>query len=99
MLKLLRLIPIEYQSGVRDGEVVIPLKYREVKSFAIQVRQMINELLPVWRKGKAQVLSPLNPQLHKRALRPPLLLFRIIPEQSAIHDQSGAGDVSGVIRG
>ncbi len=52
VLKLLRLIPMEYQAGVRDGEIVVPLEYREAKSFTIQCQQIINELMPVWRKTK-----------------------------------------------
>src|SRR5690606_27472460 len=52
VLKLLRLIPMEYQSGVRDGEVVIPIEYREAKSFTIQCQQIVNELMPVWRETK-----------------------------------------------
>ena len=46
VLKLLRLIPKEYQSGVRDGEITIPIEYREAKSFTIQTQQIINELMP-----------------------------------------------------
>jgi high-affinity iron transporter len=57
VLKLLRLIPKEYQSGVRDGEITIPIEYREAKSFTIQARQIVNELIPVWRQTKAQALE------------------------------------------
>lgn len=57
ILKLLRLIPMEYQSGVRDGEVVIPIEYSEAKSFAIQCQQIVNELIPVWRQTKAEALQ------------------------------------------
>ena len=57
VLKLLRLIPREYQSGVRDGEITIPIEYREAKSFTIQTRQIVNELMPVWRQTKAQALE------------------------------------------
>jgi high-affinity iron transporter len=57
VLKLLRLIPKEYQSGVRDGEITIPIEYREAKSFTIQTRQIVNELMPVWRQTKAQTLE------------------------------------------
>jgi high-affinity iron transporter len=57
VLKLLRLIPREYQSGVRDGEITIPIEYREAKSFTIQARQIVNELIPVWRQTKAQALE------------------------------------------
>lgn len=57
ILKLLRLIPMEYLSGVRNGEIVIPLEYREAKSFTIQCQQIINELMPVWRQTKAEPLK------------------------------------------
>ncbi len=63
ILKLLRLIPMEYQSGVRDGEVTIPIEYREAKSFTIQTQQIINELMPVWRETKAEALANNGPAL------------------------------------
>jgi high-affinity iron transporter len=63
VLKLLRLIPKEYQSGVRDGEITIPIEYREAKNFTIQTRQIINELRPVWRQAKAQALEKHGPEL------------------------------------
>lgn len=52
LLKLLRLVPLEYRSGVRDGEIVIPVEYREARSFTVQARQIANELLPIWRKAR-----------------------------------------------
>lgn len=63
ILKLLRLIPMEYQSGVRDGEVTIPIEYREAKSFTIQTQQIVNELTPVWRQSKAEALTNSGPTL------------------------------------
>ena len=63
VLKLLRLIPKEYQSGVRDGEITIPIEYREAKSFTIQTRQIVNELMPVWRQTKAEALEKNGPDL------------------------------------
>jgi high-affinity iron transporter len=63
VLKLLRLIPKEYQSGVRDGQVTIPIEYREAKSFTLQARQIVNELMPVWRQTKAQALEKSGPVL------------------------------------
>jgi high-affinity iron transporter len=57
VLKLLRLIPKEYQSGVREGQITIPIEYREAKSFTIQTRQIVNELMPVWRQTKAEALE------------------------------------------
>jgi high-affinity iron transporter len=63
VLKLLRLIPKEYQSGVRDGEVTIPIGFREAKSFTIQTQQIVNELMPVWRETKTQALEKYGPEL------------------------------------
>lgn len=63
ILKLLRLIPIEYQSGVRDGEIVIPIEYREARTFTIQTQQMVNELMPIWRQTKADALRDQGPAL------------------------------------
>jgi len=63
VLKLLRLVPMEYQSGVRDGKVVIPIEYREAKSFTIQVQQLLTELIPVWRQSRPQQLEKSGPVL------------------------------------
>jgi high-affinity iron transporter len=63
VLKLLRLIPMEYQSGVRDGEITIPIEYREAKSFTIQAQQIVNELMPVWRQTKPEALQKHGPAL------------------------------------
>ena len=57
LLKLLRLVPKEYQAGVRDGEIVVPLEYRHAKRFTIQSEQIVNELMPVWRRTKADALE------------------------------------------
>jgi len=63
VLKLLRLIPKEYMAGVRDGEITVPLEYREAKSFTIQCRQIVGELLPVWRQTRASTLEKYGPGL------------------------------------
>lgn len=57
VLKLLRLIPIEYQSGVRDGEVVIPIEYREAVNFTIHARRILAELVPVWQQARSQTVA------------------------------------------
>ena len=36
LVKLVRLVPKEYHNGVRDGQVVVPLEYREAKDFIVQ---------------------------------------------------------------
>jgi high-affinity iron transporter len=51
VLKLVALIPREYAAGVRDGEVSVPLEYREAVTFTAQARQMAGELAPLWLKS------------------------------------------------
>ncbi|MBX7158440.1 MAG: FTR1 family protein [Verrucomicrobiae bacterium] len=63
LLKLLRLIPMEYQSGVRNGEITVPLEYREAETFTRQSRQILDELLPTWRNTKTQALNQYGTQL------------------------------------
>lgn len=66
ILKLLRLIPMEYQSGVRAGEITIPIEYREAKSFTIQAQQIVNELMPIWRQTQPDALKEYGPTLLKK---------------------------------
>ena len=79
VLKLLRLIPMEYQSGVRDGEITIPIEYREAKSFTIQTRQIVNELMPVWRQTKTGALEKFGPELLSAQEKLELAINRKVP--------------------
>lgn len=56
-VKLLRLVPMEYRAGVRDGQIVVPLEYREAVSFTVQAEQILVELRPNWLKNKSKALS------------------------------------------
>jgi len=88
VLKLLRLIPMEYQSGVRDGEITIPLEYREAKVFTIQVQQIVNELMPVWRQSKAEALRRHGPDL----------LAKLGQLEGAIREKSPLAEVEGLVK-
>jgi high-affinity iron transporter len=48
LLKLVQLTPKEYIAGVRDGQIVVPLEYRESVTFTAQARQLLGELAPLW---------------------------------------------------
>lgn len=48
LLKLVILVPREYAAGVRDGQVTVPLEYRESAAFTAQARQFAGELAPLW---------------------------------------------------
>lgn len=57
VVKLLRLIPMEYRAGVRDGEIAIPIEYREAVTFTIQAQQILVEIRPSWLKTKAAAVE------------------------------------------
>ena len=48
LLKLVRLVPKEYNAGVRDGKISFQLDYREAVAFTQQARQIVGELAPLW---------------------------------------------------
>ncbi|MGH8047594.1 MAG: FTR1 family iron permease, partial [Chthoniobacterales bacterium] len=56
VVKLLRLVPMEYRAGVRDGEITIAIEYREAVSFTVQAQQILVELRPNWLKNKAAAM-------------------------------------------
>ncbi|MEP6937751.1 MAG: FTR1 family protein [Chthoniobacterales bacterium] len=51
LLKLVKLVPKEYHNGVRDGEIVVPLEYREAKTFIVQAQQLVGELGGAWKQA------------------------------------------------
>ena len=53
LVKLVRLVPKEYHNGVRDGQIVVPLEYREARDFIIQAQQIVSELSGAWRQANA----------------------------------------------
>ncbi|MDP9005256.1 MAG: hypothetical protein M3N12_10770, partial [Verrucomicrobiota bacterium] len=57
LVKLVRLVPKEYHNGVRDGQVVVPLEYREAKDFIVQAQQLVSELSGAWRQTKADAFE------------------------------------------
>src|SRR5207248_2504455 len=57
LVKLVRLVPKEYHNGVRDGQIVVPLEYREAKDFIVQAQQVVSELSGVWRQSKAETFE------------------------------------------
>lgn len=63
MAKLLRLVPMEYKSGVRAGEIIIPIEYREAILFTQQSKQIFAELSAAWRLEKTELLLKFGPQI------------------------------------
>jgi high-affinity iron transporter len=61
LLKLVEVIPKEYASGVRDGQITVPLEYREAVSFTQQACQTVGELAPLWlAQGSAPGAGPVR---------------------------------------
>ena len=63
LVKLVRLVPKEYHNGVRDGQIVVPLEYREAKDFTVQAQQLVSELSGAWRQSKAQAFEKYSTDL------------------------------------
>ncbi len=63
LLKLVILIPQEYSAGVRDGQIVVPLEYREAVTFTAQARQIVGELAPLWLAEKDPKRVEMVPKL------------------------------------
>lgn len=63
LIKLLKLVPVEYSAGVRDGEIVIPIEYREAETFTIQSRQILDELRAPWERQRGDVFTQYEPAL------------------------------------
>jgi high-affinity iron transporter len=57
LVKLVRLVPKEYHNGVRDGQIVVPLEYREARDFIVQAQQLVSELSGAWRQSKAKAFE------------------------------------------
>ena len=55
LLKLVKLVPKEYGNGVRDGQVTVPLEYREAVMFVVQAQQIADELNPIWAKTRTAI--------------------------------------------
>src|SRR5207253_2560010 len=63
LVKLVRLVPKEYHNGVREGQIVVPLEYREAKDFIVQAQQLVNELSGAWRQANRKAYDRNGPAL------------------------------------
>jgi len=52
LARFVDVIPKEYRNGVENGQVVIPLEYKEAQQFTQQAQSLVNELAPVWRRDQ-----------------------------------------------
>jgi len=63
LLKLVKLVPKEYGSGVRAGQITVPLEYREAVMFIVQAQQLVDELNPIWVKSRAEAQQQYHEEL------------------------------------
>jgi high-affinity iron transporter len=54
LIRFVKLVPREYQNGVHNGELIIPLEYREATQFSDQAQTLVNQLAPVWKQEEPQ---------------------------------------------
>ena len=54
LVRFIKLVPREYQNGVHNGELIIPLEYREATQFSDQAQTLVNQLAPVWKQEEPQ---------------------------------------------
>lgn len=57
LLKLAALTPREYAAGVRDGQIVVALEYREAIAFTAQCKQLVAQLAPIWLSGEKSAIA------------------------------------------
>jgi high-affinity iron transporter len=82
LVKLVRLVPKEYHNGVRDGQIVVPLEYREAKDFIVQAQQLVSELSGAWRQSKANAFEKYSaPLIAKMEATERLILAKADPSE------------------
>ncbi len=54
LIRFVKLVPREYENGVHNGELIIPLEYREATQFSDQAQTLVNQLAPVWKQEEPE---------------------------------------------
>jgi high-affinity iron transporter len=94
LVKLVRLVPKEYHNGVREGQIVVPLEYREAKDFIVQAQQLVSELSGAWRQSKAQAFEKYSTALiAKMEAAERLILAKADPSQV----EDSAKEIEGIL--
>jgi high-affinity iron transporter len=94
LVKLVRLVPKEYHNGVRDGQIVVPLEYREAKDFIVQAQQLVSELSGAWRQSKANAFEKYSTELiGKMEATERLILAKADPSQV----EEAAKEIEGIL--
>jgi high-affinity iron transporter len=87
LLRFIKLVPREYENGVHNGEVIIPLEYREATQFNDQARTLVNQLAPVWKQEEAETYRVYRPLLDDKLASLQSLLVHYAAQEK-IQDQA-----------
>ena len=87
LVRFIKLVPREYQNGVHNGELIIPLEYREATQFSDQAQTLVNQFAPVWKQEEPQAYQQYRRLLDYKlaGLRSMLVHFA---SQEKIQDQA-----------
>jgi high-affinity iron transporter len=88
LLKLVKLVPKEYGSGVRDGQITVPLEYREAAMFIVQAQQLADELSPVWVHTRADAQR----QYHEQLTVSLTSIEKLIAQKASVDDVTSEAD-------
>lgn len=103
LLQFLDLIQIEYEKGVRNGQVSVPIEYQEAKTFHEQSLVLLGEIRPILAAKNAPALDQLSThlttlgQLIGRVAEPsetgPVVNASMAVLKEAFGVQAAAGDI------
>jgi high-affinity iron transporter len=94
LVKLVRLVPKEYHNGVREGQIVVPLEYREAKDFIVQAQQLVSELSGAWRQSKAEAFEKYSTTLIAKMEATERL---ILAKADAAEVEDAAREIEGIL--
>jgi high-affinity iron transporter len=94
LARFVDVIPKEYRNGVENGEVVIPLEYKEAQQFTQQTQSLVNELAPVWRRDQHAVYEQYHAELIQKLA---VLQKQIDQVQDLAVIEKDAGDVGSIL--
>jgi len=94
LARFVDVIPKEYRNGVENGQVVIPLEYKEAQQFTQQAQSLVNELAPVWRRDQHDAYE----QYHGDLIQELAVLQKQIDQvQDLSVIEKDAGDVASIL--
>jgi high-affinity iron transporter len=94
LARFVDVIPKEYRNGVENGQVVIPLEYKEAQQFTQQAQSLVNELAPVWRRDQHEAYEHYHGDLIQELA---VLQKQIDQVQDLSVIEKDAGDVASIL--